>query len=142
MKYKNTLYDLSYDVGADDWEVSGGDLVFNTTHTEHLDQLLLDAFESQFNSMKFIQRNWGFEGRGDDYQPKDNEVYQKAYLYITEILHSVSFLILNIQAVTPDFPGTSNTFNIRIECILNDGLETSYDKTLTWDGATNTATIV
>ena len=139
---KQIIQDLDYDVSAQDWKITAGDLApFVASHEALFTALLIDAFESQTNSMKFILRNWGFEGRGDDYTATDNETYQELYLYIAEILNALSFLYTTITDMDPTFPGT-NTFSIRIQAVLSDVGATAYDHTLTWNGATNRATVV
>jgi len=136
-----TFYDVSYDDALQDLETSAGDLAaFKNTHTEHMDQLLKDALESQFNSMKHIMRNWGFEGRTDDYTTTDNVPKQKAYLFMGEILNVISPLFLNIRAISPTFTATGFTF--RIEAVLTDIAKTEYDKQLSFNQTTKRATVV
>ena len=134
---KTNFYDLEF--GSADFATSGGDLVMATTHTQHMNQLLVDALESRFNSMKYIFRNWGFEGRLDDYTTTDNLPKQKSYMFIAEILNVLSPFFRNILAVSPAFTATG--FTMRIELQLSDIARTSYDKTLTWDQNTKLASV-
>ena len=137
---KATLYDVTYDTVTQDFAVSGGDLAaFTNTYAGNMDQLLVDAMESQFNSMKHIMRNHGFEGRNDSYTTTDNTPKQQAYLYVGEILSVLSFLFLTLKALTPTFTATG--FTMALEFTMADFLESTYSKTLTWNQNTTRASV-
>ena len=137
---RTNFVDVSYDDSTQDFEVSGGDLVFKTSHTDLMSQLLKDALESSPNSMKYILRNWGFDGRDDDYTATDNVAKQQAYLYLSEIMNVLSFLFSSVRAITPTFTATG--FDMRIELILTDVAKTEYDAVLSWNQVTQRATVV
>lgn len=141
---KITLNDFQYDVVAQDFALQAGDLSpLFTSHYDIFSQLLVDALESTFNSMKNILRAWGFEGRTDVYNTVDNIPKQKAMQYIEEILGSLAFLFSDIKAVTPDFSPTGFTgFEFRIEATLSDIAATTFDRVLKWDQNTQRASIV
>lgn len=138
------LYDAVYDVTAQDLELTAGDLSpWLSSYYDIFSQSLVDALESQFNSMKHILKLWGFEGRNDVYDTVDNIPKQKAMLFIEEVLNALQFLFVDIESLTPNWsPSGFTGFEVRIVATLADILRTPFDRTLKWDQNTKRASIV
>lgn len=139
---KEQLWDVK--MNGRDFTIVGGDVQLTSSFTELLDQSIINALECRFNSMPEIHRAFGFEARGIELSrsnPKYGRDRQKVYMFLGEILHTLTgFLILDIQKVDPTW-NHNNTFIFRLICTLNDMEQTQYDKTFTFNNNNFRATV-
>lgn len=140
-----TIFDWAYDNVAQDWQLSGGDLVLISDPQAVLSQAIIDAMECQWNSMPYVLPNWGYEGRDDTYElhylSGQDLARRKINLYLKEILsQALGRFIRTITYITIAFP-SDTSFTARIELIMSDMAKTSYDHQLQWDATTKRASI-
>lgn len=138
------IYDWEYDDLTQDWKVVNGDLVITRDPETLFSQLLKDAMECSFNSMRYVLPNWGFEGRADTYNTGDDLAKRKARLYVEEILLGLKRFWTTVRALDftfPILPTDPNQFTVEIEIQLSDLRKTEYHKTLTWNADTKRASI-
>lgn len=145
---KTAIYDLQYDDLAQDWAVAGGDLVLISDMEEIVSQLLKDALESRFGSMRLLLPDWGwgFEARDYSFVPPDNDLaIRKTKTYMREIVHvALARFWATVKLGDFTFPERitdPDEFSIRIVGILSDRAGTTFDHLLSWDAVTKRATV-
>ena len=138
------LYDIAYDDTSHDLAFEGGDLApWLTSYDDILTELVLDAFESRFNSSPYVLPNWGFEGRDLNVSDEtDDSPKLLVKRYVSEILKTLGALIIPGTAYASFEFLDNNVFTVEIEATLADMVATTYDVKFQWSGVTKLATVI